>query len=199
MIFFDHIAKFFDLHEITKPSVVIWYCFCHLWFFVINWSWQDNNECNFNTLIYVESGFNHQIKAGRTALFREAQNYSQIAKPSWINVTTILLLTYLLVQGRGLNLKTSKTSLNSSKSKQSADRCLFCKCSQHMISNCTSFTAEPIAKRFQSIKSVPVCINWLKKDNTVARCPYSKCQICNGSHNTLFHRYKFQQRINKLL
>ena len=58
-----------------------------------------------------------------------------------------------------------------------------------MIGNCPSFTAEPINKRFDFIKAVPACINCLRKGHTVARCPSSKCRICNGSHNTLLHRY----------
>lgn len=86
--------------------------------------------------------------------------------------------------------KTSKTSLTVSQSIDTANpKCSFCKSMEHYIQNCASFANMSVEARFKLAKSFPLCINCLRKGHGVSQCKSSNCRVCSKPHHTLLHRY----------
>ncbi|XP_039967850.1 uncharacterized protein LOC120779574 [Bactrocera tryoni] len=64
-----------------------------------------------------------------------------------------------------------------------------CKSKEHPLTACPTFKALSVQQRFEFVKSVPLCINCLRKGHTVSKCRADRCRVCNRSHHTLLHQY----------
>ncbi|XP_037819937.1 uncharacterized protein LOC119609284 [Lucilia sericata] len=208
LIFFDNISKLFDLSEITKPSASALRSMIDTVSAIYDslLSIGDDKKITNAILIHLVMS---KVDPVTKSKWEEQLDFEKL--PLWPDCEAALNKRYQHIAADESSSsrprfnknktdnstnKNNKTSLNCTKSRQSTDKFLFCKSNQHIVVNCPSFAAEPVLQRFDFIKSVPACINCLKKGHTVARCSAPKCRICCGSHNALLHRYTTSDNSN---
>ncbi|XP_053968803.1 uncharacterized protein LOC128870229 [Anastrepha ludens] len=91
------------------------------------------------------------------------------------------------IQKPHLHAGRAKAALVTSNIKQPV--CPHCKSNDHSIPACPTFKTLSAQQRFEFAKSVPLCINCLRKGHSVSKCKADRCRVCNRSHHTLLHQY----------
>ncbi|XP_053968885.1 uncharacterized protein LOC128870303 [Anastrepha ludens] len=91
------------------------------------------------------------------------------------------------IQKPHLHAGRTKAALVTSNIKQPV--CPHCKSNDHSIPACPTFKTLSAQQRFEFAKSVPLCINCLRKGHSVSKCKADRCRVCNRSHHTLLHQY----------
>lgn len=64
--------------------------------------------------------------------------------------------------------------------------CICCK-EKHQIYHCKKLLSLPIASRFEKVKELKLCINYLRGNHRYNECIAQGCKICSKKHNTLLH------------
>lgn len=158
LIFFDNISKLFDLPEITKPSASALRNMIDTVSAIYDSLLSLGDDKKIANAILIHLVISKVDSTTRTK-WEEQLDYENL--PLWVDCEAMLNKRYQHIAAdessnsklksskskndnhnhRG---KSSKTSLACSKSKQSGEKCLFCKSVQHNIYNCPSFTTEPV-------------------------------------------------------
>jgi Putative peptidase (DUF1758)./Protein of unknown function (DUF1759). len=59
---------------------------------------------------------------------------------------------------------------------------------EHFIYQCSVFLRQDPQKRINTVNSLKLCSNCLRKGHSSHNCKSSKCKTCGKTHNTLLHR-----------
>ncbi|XP_046803809.1 uncharacterized protein LOC124419233 [Lucilia cuprina] len=204
LIFFDNIRQLFHLPEITKPSSSALR------------SMIDTVSAVYDSLLSIgddkaiaSAMIIHMVMTKVDPVTRskweEQLNYDML--PMWSDCEEALNKRYTHISAEESSCSRPKTNKISQKkndnntgrkgksfschvkAQQDNIKCIFCRSAEHYVSNCPSFSAIPVAQRFDFIKNVPACISCLRKGHTVTKCTATKCRVCNHSHHTLLHQY----------
>ncbi|XP_076397869.1 uncharacterized protein LOC143266118 [Megachile rotundata] len=79
-----------------------------------------------------------------------------------------------------------KSRANAFVTTHNANSCPLCK-KGHYINQCPILLKQTPRERFNSVKSINLCINCLRDNHSTVKCHASTCQKCNGKHHTLLH------------
>ncbi|XP_075163365.1 uncharacterized protein LOC142235999 [Haematobia irritans] len=201
LIFFDNISKLFNLPEMSRPSSSSLRNLIDSVSAIYDSLLSIGDEKNITNAILIHLVMSKVDSTTRTK-WEEQLDYNKL--PLWSECEAALNKRYQHIAADEsstskdrvtrpskdpVNRRHSKTSLSCSKGSKAVDKCTFCKSLQHEILTCPSFGSIPVLQRFDFVKSIPACINCLKKGHTVSRCKAPRCRICSGAHNALLHRF----------
>ncbi|XP_055919381.1 uncharacterized protein LOC129951309 [Eupeodes corollae] len=208
LIFFDNVSTLFELKEISKPSASALRSMIDTVSAIYDSLLSLGDEKNITNAIIIHLVMS-KVDSITRSKWEEQLDFSTL--PLWSDCETALNKRYQHLSAEEASsskqkvserqLKTKHDSSHSKNQKasfacvnpqpqKSNSNCLFCKSNDHFITSCQSFASIPVMQRFEFAKSVPVCINCLRKGHTVSKCKLSRCSVCNRSHHTLLHQYQ---------
>ena len=206
LIFFDNIATLFELKEISKPSASALRSIIDTVSAIYDslLSLGDDKKITNAIMIHLVMS---KVDSVTRSKWEEQLDYSTL--PLWSDCEAALNKRYQHLSAEESSTsrlklcdkqskpkqdvgrhRNQKSSFAVSTQQQNKSKCLFCKSNDHFITACQSFSAIPVLQRFEFAKSVPICINCLRKGHTVSKCKLSRCSVCNRSHHTLLHQYE---------
>ncbi|XP_055909622.1 uncharacterized protein LOC129944297 [Eupeodes corollae] len=206
LIFFDNVSTLFELKEISKPSASSLRSMIDTVSAIYDSLLSLGDEKNITNAIIIHLVMS-KVDAITRSKWEEQLDFNTL--PLWKDCEEALNKRYQHLSAEEASSakskssdKPSKTNQDSSRlkhsrssfacvnSQQNKSKCLYCKSNDHYITTCQNFTALPVQQRFEYAKSVPICINCLRKGHTVSKCKMSRCSVCNRSHHTLLHQYE---------
>ncbi|XP_055859254.1 uncharacterized protein LOC129921447 [Episyrphus balteatus] len=206
LIFFDNVSTLFELKEISKPSASSLRSMIDTVSAIYDSLLSLGDEKNITNAIIIHLVMS-KVDAITRSKWEEQLDFNTL--PLWKDCEEALNKRYQHLSAEEASSskfissdKQSKPNQDSSRFKnqkssfacvntqQNYSKCIYCKSNDHYITTCQNFTLLPVHQRFEYAKSVPICINCLRKGHTVSKCKMSRCSVCNRSHHTLLHQYE---------
>ncbi|XP_049302017.1 uncharacterized protein LOC125775435 isoform X2 [Bactrocera dorsalis] len=203
LIFFNTISKLFELPTIPKPSAPSLRSMIDevLAMYDSLLSLGDEKHITNAIIIHIvmtkvdsatRSKWEEQLDYDKLPLWKECEatlnrRFQQLSAEGASNSRTKPIPTGSASHGKQQHMDRTKSALVAANTRQSL--CLQCKSKDHYLTACPTFKALPVQQRFEFVKSVPLCINCLRKGHTVSKCRADRCRVCNRSHHTLLHQY----------
>ncbi|XP_054746940.1 uncharacterized protein LOC129252836 [Anastrepha obliqua] len=202
LIFFDTISKLFELPTIPKPSALSLRTMIDTVSAVYDSLLSLGDEKNITNAIIIHlvmskvdtvtrSKWEEQLDYDKLPLWRECEaalnkRYQHLSADE-ASTSRLKPSSSHSIQKPHLHAGRTKAALVTSNIKQPV--CPHCKSNDHSIPACPSFKTLSAQQRFEFAKSVPLCINCLRKGHSVSKCKADRCRVCNRSHHTLLHQY----------